>query len=175
MVLGLKRCICISRLSAVSPSTAWGSRARRDPRPTERSTNLRDQPRYCRCYGGNHACNAGDKVLEWHHLPSNRHPVISMNMYRLLNGRMEQIGQSWLKHGFVALQQNVCGFGCQPSPTGEGLGVGCGSLQRAHQSGTDLIEKRGESFYWQLRRRNCEPTLRRSSKWHRAWTTNKDE
>lgn len=74
---------------------------------------------------GTTSCNAGDKVLDWLRLPDNKHPVITMNMYRLLGGRMTQIGQSWVKHGFVALQQNVCGFGCQANPSGIGLGIGC--------------------------------------------------
>ena len=74
---------------------------------------------------GTTSCNAGDKVLEWLQLPDNRHPVISMNLYRLLDGRFTQIGQSWGKHGFVALQENVCGFVCQANPSGQGLGIGC--------------------------------------------------
>lgn len=74
---------------------------------------------------GTTSCNAGDRVLEWRALPENRHPVITLNMYRLLDGRMTQIGQSWVKHGFVALQQNICNFGCQAHPSGNGLGVGC--------------------------------------------------
>ena len=75
---------------------------------------------------GTTSCNAGDKVLEWHALPANRHPVITANMYRLLDGRLTQIGQSWVKHGFVALQQNVCNFTCQQNPAGgAGLGIGC--------------------------------------------------
>lgn len=74
---------------------------------------------------GTTSCNAGNKVLAWQALPSNQHPVITLNMYRLLDGRMTQIGQSWLKHGFTALQENICNFGCQPNPGGDGLGVGC--------------------------------------------------
>jgi len=83
---------------------------------------------------GTTSCNAGDAVLEWHKLPENRHPVISQNMYRLFQGRMEQIGQSWVKHGFVALQGSVCKHSrdpdfpyetCQPNPDGTGLGIGC--------------------------------------------------
>lgn len=74
---------------------------------------------------GTTSCNAGDKVLEWRPLPENRHPVITLNMYRLLDGRMTQIGQSWAKHGFVALQHNACNFGCRAHPTGNGLGIGC--------------------------------------------------
>ncbi len=42
------------------------------------------------------------------------------------NERFEQIGQSWLKHAFTALQGNACSFGCTPSSSGGSrLGVGC--------------------------------------------------
>ncbi|MGG6494636.1 UNVERIFIED_CONTAM: hypothetical protein NY603_16995, partial [Bacteroidetes bacterium 56_B9] len=74
---------------------------------------------------GTTSCNAGNAVLNWKQLPDNRHPTITLNMYRLLDGRMTQIGQSWAKHGFVALQQNICNFGCQANPSGDGLGIGC--------------------------------------------------
>ncbi|WP_439402686.1 hypothetical protein ACNJYA_09805 [Bradyrhizobium sp. DASA03068] len=92
---------------------------------------------------GTTSCNAGDSVLNWLKLPDNKHPVISMNMYRLLDGRMTQIGQSWVKHGFVALQQNVCGFGCQANPSGSGLGVGCSDPYGANTNqGPDLGSRR---------------------------------
>ncbi|MFA5892221.1 MAG: hypothetical protein WDA27_14950 [Actinomycetota bacterium] len=71
------------------------------------------------------SCNKGDKVLLWHALPDSRHPVITLNLYRLLDDRMEQIGQSWVKHGYYALQADACGFGCQANPSEDGLGVGC--------------------------------------------------
>jgi len=73
---------------------------------------------------GTTSCNAGNQVLNWKSLPDNKHPVITMNLYRLLDDRMTHIGQSWAKHGFLALQQNVCGFGCQ-AHSSDGLGVGC--------------------------------------------------
>ena len=53
------------------------------------------------------------------------------NLYRMSGGatnndRFEQIGQSWLKHAFFALQDNACGFGCTPgSSGGTHLGAGC--------------------------------------------------
>ena len=93
---------------------------------------------------GTTSCNAGDRVLDWKSLPDNRHPAITMNMYRLLDDRMTQIGQSWVKHGFFALQQNVCNFGCQAHAS-DGLGVGCsdpygaGTNQGPHLGSRRLI------------------------------------
>ncbi|PWT83322.1 MAG: hypothetical protein C5B44_00800, partial [Acidobacteria bacterium] len=76
------------------------------------------------------SCNAGQEPLHWFALPQNDHPVIPQNLYRMSGGpnnndRFEQIGQSWLKHAFTALQNDICGFGCQPSGTGTLLGAGC--------------------------------------------------
>lgn len=80
------------------------------------------------------SCNAGTKDLEWIDLPSNKHPVIAQNLYRLFNGRMEQIGHAWVKHGFVALQGNVCRHSedpefphetCPGGPPQNKLQVGC--------------------------------------------------
>ena len=73
---------------------------------------------------GTTSCNIGTEPLLW--IPStNEHPVIGQNLFRLHDGRFEQIGMSWLKHGFLALQQNICGCGCVNPGTGTLLGVGC--------------------------------------------------
>ncbi|MEK6702391.1 MAG: hypothetical protein AABZ53_09020 [Planctomycetota bacterium] len=73
---------------------------------------------------GTTSCNLGNQRLTWIS-NNNQHPVISQNAYRLNNGRFEQIGQAWLKHGFCALQGTVCGS-CSPNPSGcPALGVGC--------------------------------------------------
>lgn len=85
---------------------------------------------------GTTSCNNGNVELDWFALSNTDHPVIPQNFYRMSGGtsstdRFEQIGQSWLKHAFQALQNNACGFGCVPHPTptpaGDGthLGVGC--------------------------------------------------
>ena len=76
------------------------------------------------------SCNNGAVELNWLEMPNTDHPVIPQNLYRMSGGsgndeRFEQIGQSWLKHAFFALQGNACGFGCTSSGTGTRLGVGC--------------------------------------------------
>ncbi len=57
-------------------------------------------------------------------------------MYHLKGGRFEQLGQSWLKHGFCALQQNVC-QSCSPVCGGccAQLGVGCSDPYSASRNG----------------------------------------
>ncbi len=83
---------------------------------------------------GTVSCNAGDQTLLWV-ADSNQHPVIGQNMYRWKDGRLEQIGQSWLKHGFTALAQNACGLGCQNPGTGSLLGIGCSDPYSANLNG----------------------------------------
>jgi hypothetical protein len=75
------------------------------------------------------SCNAGTVDLNWFANPSNDHPVIPQNLYRMSGGtdnteRFEQIGQSNVKHAFTALTQNLCGFGCN-GVGGTRLGSGC--------------------------------------------------
>ena len=73
---------------------------------------------------GTTSCNIGNQPLEWFAQPDHRHPFIPMNAYRYKNGRFEQIGLGWGKHGFTALQGTLCGA-CQAHPNGTYLGVGC--------------------------------------------------
>lgn len=72
---------------------------------------------------GTNACNIGDEVLVWIG-STNEHPVISQSLYRIRNNRIEQIGTSWIKHGFGALQNPGCGCTCIPADYSH-LGVGC--------------------------------------------------
>jgi glucose/arabinose dehydrogenase len=75
------------------------------------------------------SCNAGQVPLNWFALPANDHPVIPQNLYRMSGGtgndlKFEQIGQSNVKHAFTALQENICGFGCNATASTT-LGAGC--------------------------------------------------
>lgn len=81
---------------------------------------------------GTDSCNNGDQPLNWFALPNNDHPVIPQNLYRQSGGatnneRFEQIGQSSMKHAFLALENNVCNLGCNTSGcvTGSHLCPGC--------------------------------------------------
>ena len=74
---------------------------------------------------GSPVCNAGNEPLDWFPLDQPNHPFINANLYRLRGDRVEQIGQSWIKHGFAAAQANACGLGCIPHHDSTRLGVGC--------------------------------------------------
>ena len=78
---------------------------------------------------GTDSCNFGTVDLNWFQLPSNDHPVIPQNLYRMSGGttndeRFEQIGQSSVKHAFTALTNNICNLGCN-GVGGTRLGSGC--------------------------------------------------
>ena len=83
---------------------------------------------------GTTSCNKGDEELLWIS-STNQHPVIGQNMFRLKDDRFEQIGMSWLKHGFTALQMDECNIGCHSSGTGTRLGVGCSDPYTAGLNG----------------------------------------
>ena len=78
---------------------------------------------------GTDSCNLGVENLDWFQTPSNDHPVIPQNLYRMSggttnDGRFEQIGQSSVKHAFTALTENICSLGCN-GVGGTHLGSGC--------------------------------------------------
>ena len=85
---------------------------------------------------GSTSCNIGTQQLLWQPNPSNQHPVIPQNMYRVKGGAIEQVGMSWVKHGFCALQQTLCGS-CQPAGGGcpPVLGIGCSDPYTAGLNG----------------------------------------
>jgi len=72
------------------------------------------------------SCNSGTAPLDWFDSGGDtRHPVIGQNMFRIKDGRIQHIGQSWLKHGFCAVneQEGACGS-CQGTDCNT-LGIGC--------------------------------------------------
>ncbi len=106
---------------------------------------------------GTISCNQGDVPLNWcDNLPNGcpgqgtrpeEHPVIAQNLYRLKDGRFEQIGMSWLKHGFTALAGSdpACGDGSCANPgTGNLLGVGCTDPYSASLNGSTPLGMRSE-------------------------------
>ncbi len=86
---------------------------------------------------GTVSCNIGSQVLQWQ-ASNNHHPVIAQNLYRLKDGRFEQIGMSWLKHGFSALTDSLC-CTCTNPNNSQLLGIGCsdpyGSFLNGDQGG----------------------------------------
>ncbi len=89
---------------------------------------------------GTTSVNVGNTNLNWI-LSGTNHPVIGQTMYRIHDGMIEMIGQSWLKHGFCALQINsACDSGCQ---TGGGclsfLRPGCQDPYTAGRNGSQSM------------------------------------
>ncbi|MFN0058726.1 MAG: proprotein convertase P-domain-containing protein [Planctomycetota bacterium] len=94
-------------------------------------------------------CNSGVEPLDWMGIPSPLHPFIAYNMYRLEDGRFEQIGMSWVKHGFGAAQDNACGLGCTPYPDSTRLGLGCSDTYNAPTNGAQgIMGPRSEINPW---------------------------
>ena len=56
---------------------------------------------------GTESCNIGDTELWWYSGTSEK-PVIGQSMHRIKNGRLEMLGQGWLKNGFFALSSDWC-------------------------------------------------------------------
>lgn len=81
---------------------------------------------------GSTSCNIGQSEISWFGSTPN-HPVIATNIYRIDNGRLEQIGLNWVKHGFATLNGSLCGT-CQPT-SGTTLGVGCSDPYSAFLNG----------------------------------------
>ena len=87
---------------------------------------------------GTVACNIGLEPLDWYGSTID-HPFMPQNLYRLKNGRFEQVGMGWLKHAFIALQQSFCGMTCQNACGGGAcseLGVGCSDPYSPSRNGT---------------------------------------
>lgn len=69
---------------------------------------------------GSHTCNIGDENLAW----GSTTPLLAMNAYRLHEGRLLQIGLSFVKNGTGAAAGSGCGLPCN-GQGGSVLGAGC--------------------------------------------------
>lgn len=112
---------------------------------------------------GTDSCNFGTVDLNWFANPSNDHPVIPQNLYRMSGGagndeRFEQIGQSSVKHAFTALTQNLCNLGCN-GVGGSRLGSGCSDPYGASlNAGPNLGSKAWINPFTGFYPRNDSPT-----------------
>ena len=75
--------------------------------------------------GNTTSCNVGNVKVPWFAQMNPDHPFIASNLYRVTaEGRLEQIGLSWLKHGFFAADSFGCGD-CTPNLFDNYLNLGC--------------------------------------------------
>jgi hypothetical protein len=79
------------------------------------------------------ACNTGDEPVGWFNATP-AHPVFATQLYRLADGRFEQIGLSFVFHEFFPLQSNACGD-CSPPANPQTLGVGCSTVNTPNLAG----------------------------------------
>jgi len=108
---------------------------------------------------GTRSCNRGDAPLNWCDQGSGcapgatdeDHPVIAQNLYRLKAGRFQQIGMSWLKHGFLSTNSTTSGCSgatgqscTNPPAGGNQLGVGCTDPYGAGLNGSRPLGRRSE-------------------------------
>jgi hypothetical protein len=103
---------------------------------------------------GTTACNVGTQPLDWCNeiggcgegTTAADHPVIAQNLYRLKAGRFEQIGMSWLKHGFLSTNstEGDCGDCAVPPLGSDQLGVGCTDTYGAGLNGRRPLGMRSE-------------------------------
>ncbi|HXV75126.1 MAG TPA: hypothetical protein VD788_02325 [Candidatus Polarisedimenticolaceae bacterium] len=84
---------------------------------------------------GTDSCNIGTCQANWFAL-SPLHPVIAQNLFRLKDGRLEQIGQSWVKHGFGTIDDKTCSPDCLEAPADGFLGVNCSDVYFSGLNGT---------------------------------------
>ena len=76
---------------------------------------------------GTDACNQGTEDVDWFALPSNDHPFIPQNLYRMSAGATT----------FAAASADSCGFGCN-GVAGTQLGSGCSDAYGAGLNGSQF-------------------------------------
>jgi hypothetical protein len=81
---------------------------------------------------GSTSCNVGTEKIDWIAGNGHQHPCIGQNLFRIHDGRIEQLGYSFLKHSFFALSQPNCTFLPCQSTNGSELGIGCADTYGAY-------------------------------------------
>ena len=83
-------------------------------------------------------CNVGDADVNVSAI-TNDHDILTQNLYRLKDYggwfAIEQVGMSWVKHGFCALSQSLCCTTCVPTDC-TSIGIGCSSPTSAGIAGS---------------------------------------
>lgn len=87
---------------------------------------------------GTTSCNVGDDEISWSAF-DNQHPVIAQNIFQLKDGRFQQVGMSWIKHGFIVSELDACCSNCVPSGSNQRLGIGCADTYRSELNGTQSL------------------------------------
>ena len=80
-------------------------------------------------------CNLGSTTID-SLAQTNRHPLFASSVFRIRDGRIEQIGIGWMFYAYCALQQSLCST-CQPTGSGctSTLGVGCSDPYDSFRTG----------------------------------------
>jgi hypothetical protein len=98
-------------------------------------------------------CNLGSMPASFDSVTA-AHPVVTQNLYRLSNGRFEQIGQAWVQHLSSTVEQNLCST-CTPTGDITKLGAGCSTTDSASAMGLQStfgakseVNAAAETFVW---------------------------
>jgi len=77
------------------------------------------------------SCNSGGERVPWNAPMQETHPTICAALFRVdADGVLEQLGHSWMKHGFLALANDQCNLGCEGCG-GDQLCIGCSDTYSA--------------------------------------------
>lgn len=91
---------------------------------------------YAYAYGTG-TCNIGDADLRWGNSWAGS-PSVGFNAYRLHNGRLLQLGQSWVKRACCAAAGSGCGIACNGNG-GSVLGTGCKDVYGSGYNGSQSV------------------------------------
>lgn len=81
------------------------------------------------------SCNNGNVDVPWFQPMNENHPFIGLAMFRVKDGILEMLGQNWVKHAVLALNDNQCDLGCSGGSGGTYLSVGCSDTYTADDNG----------------------------------------